>query len=95
MQIQRREALGILCVGLTILAGCDSESEPDTTATVFNKEGVHQAMKAVIDAVEALEGDVEDFRTTSWKEVVPNVESGVGELRDAVDKLRQELGYSD
>ena len=54
-------------------------------------------MKIVMDALESLEGDVEEFGTTNWREVVPQVERvcDVQELRSASDKLREELGYDE
>jgi hypothetical protein len=75
-----------------ILTGCDSE--PSTTATVFNKEEIDRAMKDVVDALDTLEGDVDEFKTTNWREVVPEVESGVADLRNAIEKLKEELGYT-
>lgn len=96
IKASRRHLLAWIALGPALaLAGCDSEPTPSTTATVFNKEEVHEAMKGVMDAVETLEGDVDDFRTTNWREVVPQVESGVADLRSAVDKLREELGYTE
>ena len=76
-------------------AGCNQEPKPSSTATLFNDQKVHDAMKALIDALEALESGVDDFDTTSWREVVPQVKADVGEVRSAVDTLRAELGYED
>ena len=94
--MERRQAvLALLGAGTLFIAGCDSESKPDATATLLNNENVHQAMKGVVDALETLEGDVDEFSTTNWREVVPNVEGATTNLRDAVDALRKELGYTD
>jgi hypothetical protein len=93
--MERRQAIfTLLGAGSLLTAGCDSEEKPDATATLLNNENVHKAMKAVVDAVETLESDVDEFSSTNWREVVPNVENATVDLRDAVDTLRKELGYT-
>jgi hypothetical protein len=92
-----RRAFGVLTAATLVLAttGCEEEPKPSATATLFNKEKVHEAMKELVDALEALESSVDDFDTTNWREVVPNVKQDTEEIRGAVDTLRAELGYKD
>lgn len=86
-----RSLFGLGAAG--VLIGCDSEPKPDTTATVFNREKVHQAVLQLDSEVASLESHAEDFGTTNWKEVVPKVENDAANLRGALDDLMHELGY--
>jgi outer membrane murein-binding lipoprotein Lpp len=45
--------------GLALVAGCDSEPKPASTATLFNKEEVHQAIQELDSQIGALEEDAE------------------------------------
>ncbi len=93
--MDRRHAVMAMTGAVAILSpGCESESKPDSTATLFNREGVHNAMQGLVTALETLESDVDGFQTTNWREVVPEVESAVIDLRSAVEELQKELGYS-
>jgi hypothetical protein len=47
--------------GLTLVAGCDCEPKRASTATLFNKEEVHDVIQELDSQIGALEGDVEDF----------------------------------
>jgi hypothetical protein len=93
--IMNRRAFSALIPGalLLVLSGCDEEPTPSSTATLTNNEEVHQAMKSVVTALESLESNVDDFDTTNWREVVPEVKNDAEELRAAVDSLRSALGY--
>jgi hypothetical protein len=94
--MNRREAvLAIAGVSALFIAACDNEQKPEPTATLLNNKNVHEAMKELVEAIEALEGDVDEFATMNWRQVVPQVEESTGAVREAVDRLRQELGYSD
>jgi hypothetical protein len=46
----RRDVLAAvsLLTGLALVAGCDSEPKPASTATLFNKEEVHTAKRKCI-----------------------------------------------
>jgi hypothetical protein len=75
------------------MAGCDEEPKPSPTATLLDNDKVHEAMKNLVDAVDARESDVGDFDSENWREVVPNVKTAASEVSDAVDELRKALGY--
>ncbi|HEV2494514.1 MAG TPA: hypothetical protein VG204_15740 [Terriglobia bacterium] len=92
-----RRIFGIATAATLVLAatGCEEEPKPNPTATLFNQEKVHEAMKQLGDSLEGLESSVEEFDTTNWREVVPKVREDAEELRDAFDSLRAELGYKD
>ena len=95
-RINRREfALVAFTSSAALIAGCDSEPTPDHTATLLNNADVHKAVQSIDDAIANLEGDVDDFDTENWREVVPNVKSSTDEIREAFDQLKTALGYSD
>jgi hypothetical protein len=79
--------------GLALAAGCDSEPKPASTATLFNKEEVHGAIQELDSQIGALEGDVEDFDSESWRDVVPRVREGAESVRGALNDLKKTLGY--
>ena len=91
VMVSRRTVLSLAALGSSLIfVGCDSAP----SGTVFNKEEIDGAMKDLMDALETLEGDVDEFQTTNWREVVPEVERGIADLRGAIEKLRGELGYT-
>jgi hypothetical protein len=65
--MDRRQAFSVIAAGAALLAlvGCDTEDKPSTPATVLNNENVHEAMKSVVDALDGLESNVDDFSTTN------------------------------
>jgi hypothetical protein len=88
-----RRQFALLLPAAALLAGCDTDQKPDHAATLLNNSGVQNALKALSDAIEGLESDdVGGFEGENWREVVPDVESPSSEVRDALEKLRQELG---
>ena len=93
--MNRREFALALTSSTALLAGCDSEPKPDHTATLLNNPEVHQAVQSIDDAIANLEGDVDDFDTENWREVVPNMKASTDEIREAFDQLKTALGYSD
>jgi hypothetical protein len=82
---RRAFTLGGVFVGASALVGCDSDPKPSHTATPLGNDKVHEAMTAVDGALANLEGDVGNFDTDNWREVVPEVKSGTEELRRALD----------
>jgi hypothetical protein len=90
-----RRHFALMLPAVSLLAGCDTDQKPDHAATLLNNSGVQDALKALSDAINGLESDVGRFEGENWKEVVPDVESASTEIRDAFDKLRQELGVQD
>jgi hypothetical protein len=51
-------------------------------------------MKNLVDTFDNLDGDIGDFATDDWKDVVPQVRDGASEVGDAIQKLKTALGYS-
>jgi hypothetical protein len=86
-------ALAAAGASLAALSGCDSDPKPSHTATLLDNDKVHEAMTAVDGALANLEGDVENFDSDNWRDVVPEVKSGTEELRGALDSLKLALGY--
>jgi outer membrane murein-binding lipoprotein Lpp len=95
MQTRREVLAAVTCLaGLTLIASCDSEPKPASTATLFNKEEVHNAIQELDSQIGALEGDVEDFDSESWRDVVPRIKEGAESVRGALDDLKKALGYT-
>jgi hypothetical protein len=93
--MQRRAfAIAAATTCMAALSGCESDPKPSHTATLLDNEKVHEAFTAMDGALANLEGDVENFDTDNWREVVPEVKAGTDELRDALDSLKRALGYS-
>jgi outer membrane murein-binding lipoprotein Lpp len=92
----RREVLAAVTgvVGLALVAGCDSQPKPASTATLFNKERVHSAVQELDSQIGALEEDAEDFDSESWRDVVPRIKEGAESVRGALDDLKKALGYT-
>jgi hypothetical protein len=94
--MERRKA--ICCLGAGVLAGgilgCDSEPKPATTATMFNNEKVHEAVGTLDGIAGDLETDSENFGGgNNWRDVVPEVQEHIAQLRGTLDDLRVALGY--
>jgi outer membrane murein-binding lipoprotein Lpp len=88
----RQECSGTIVAGLALAAGCDSEPKPASTAKLLNKEEVHNAVQELDSQIGALEGDVEDFDSESWRDVVPRIKEGAESVRGALDNLKKALG---
>jgi outer membrane murein-binding lipoprotein Lpp len=80
--------------GLALVAGCDSEPKPASTATLFNKEEVHQAIQELDSQIGALEEDAEAFASENWRDVVPRIKEHAESVRGALDNLKKALGYT-
>jgi hypothetical protein len=74
-----------------LLAGCDTEQKPAATATLLNNSEIQSALKNLADAIDTLVGDVGEFDSNSWKEVVPQVTSSSEEVSSAFEALRHAL----
>jgi hypothetical protein len=95
MQTRRDVLAAVTCVaGLALVAGCDAEPKPSSTATLFNKEEVHGAIQELDSQIGALEEDAEAFDSESWRDVVPRIKEGAESVRGALDNLKKALGYS-
>ena len=92
--MNRRQFAIMLPVACTLI-GCDTDQKPSSTATLLNNSEVQDALKALNDAIDSLEGDVGRFDEDNWREVVPDVETSATDVRNAFDNLRQALGVSD
>jgi hypothetical protein len=55
---------------------------------------VHNAIQELDSQIGTLEGDVEDFDSESWRDVVPRVREGAESIRGALDDLKKAPGYS-
>jgi hypothetical protein len=78
-----------------LLAGCDTDQKPSHTATLLNNSGVQEALKALESVIGDLEGEVDNFNTMNWREVVPEVEGAASGVRTAFEDLRRALGTPD
>lgn len=95
MQTRREVLAAAICMtSLALVAGCDSEPKPASTATLFNKEEVHQAVQELDSQIGALEEDAEDFDSENWRDVVPRIKEGAESVRGALDNLKKALGYT-
>jgi hypothetical protein len=79
---------------LVAMIACDSDPRPQATATLLNNEEVHQAFLALDSAVANLQGNVAQFDTENWREVVPEVRGAASNVESASAQLRKALGYS-
>lgn len=96
MSTERRTALfAALGAATLVLTGCENERKPSSTATLLNNQEVHEAVKAIIGAVDELESNVDNFDAENWRDVVPEVKAAASNVAGAVGTLRQALGYSD
>lgn len=87
---RRSFALSLPALGL--LAGCDSEQQPSSTATLLSNGDVQSAMKTLARELDDLESRVGGFDDGNWREVVPEVRASAENVRSAFDVLRRSLG---
>jgi HAMP domain-containing protein len=87
---RRQFAISALSASL-VLIGCDTDQKPSHTATLLNNGEVQEALKSLADAIDNLSGDVSNFDTENWREVVPEVKSGTEEVSGAFERLRRAL----
>ena len=74
-----------------LLTGCDTEQKPAATATLLNNSEIQSALKNLADAIDTLVGDVGEFDSNSWREVVPQVTNSSEEVSSAFEALRRAL----
>jgi hypothetical protein len=74
-----------------LLTGCDTEQKPAATATLLNNSEIQSALKNLADAIDTLVGDVGEFDSNNWREVVPQVTSSSEEVSSAFEALRHAL----
>ena len=74
-----------------LLVGCDTEQKPAATATLLNNSEIQSALKNLANAIDTLVGDVGEFDSNSWREVVPQVTSSSEEVSSAFEALRRAL----
>jgi GAF domain-containing protein len=89
--MNRRQFARVTLSATTLLIGCDTEQKPSHTATLLNNSEVQEALKSLASAIDNLVGDVGDFDSKNWKEVVPEVTSGAEEVSGAFERLRRAL----
>ena len=93
--MNRREFSLAALSSVALVAGCDTDQKPSHTATLLNNSRVQEALKALESAIGGLEGEVDNFGTTNWREVVPEVEGSTSNIRSAFEDLRRALGTPD
>jgi hypothetical protein len=89
--MNRRKFSTAAFASAVFLAGCDTEQKPAPTATLLNNSGIQEAMKAVADAIDTLVGDVGEFDTENWRDVVPKVTSSAEDVSSSFEALRSAL----
>ncbi len=86
--ISRRKMLAALAMASGVaVAGCDDEGSREVSFPNAIKDQVDEVKKTV----DALESDVEEFENRRWREVVPEVQNSLGDLRTGVEDLEQML----
>jgi hypothetical protein len=65
--------MSVAGAAMVAMTACESEPKPSATATLFNNDAVHAAFKALVDAVDALDGGVSRFDSENWRDVVPDI----------------------
>jgi len=91
---RRQFALVSIASSAALLAGCDDEPKPDPLATLLNSPAVQSAFSDLQDASDNLESHVGDFDDDNWRDVVDDVRTDSTDVSDAVEALKQALGYS-
>ena len=74
-----------------LLAGCDTEQKLAATATLLNNSEIQSALKNLADAIDTMVGDVGEFDSNSWREVVPQVTNSSEEVSSGFEALRRAL----
>jgi hypothetical protein len=88
-----RRKFGVFLPGLILLTSCgNAENKPDRAATFLNNEEVRDALTALAAAVDELESNASSFDDENWRDVVPEVQTGVTNVRDALSTLKTALG---
>jgi hypothetical protein len=92
---RRSVVTGLRAASLLSLSGCETESKPSASATLVNREAIHKAVNALVEAADNLARNVSDLDTEDWKDVVPDVQAAASTVTTAVLELKKTLGYSD
>jgi outer membrane murein-binding lipoprotein Lpp len=90
--MNRREFAIAAISSAGLLAGCDTDQKPASTATLLNNSEVQQALQSLSAAIDGLETEVGNFQSEDWRDVVPEVDSASANVRDAFNGLRKALG---
>lgn len=72
--------------------GCDSDPKP---AVLTNVKAVDSAMLLMDETIGGLETAAGAFESDNWREVVPDVQLKVSDVRIRYRELRKALGYPD
>jgi hypothetical protein len=89
--MNRRQFARVTLSASALLIGCDTQQKPAHTATLLNNSEVQEALKSLAGVIDNLVGDVGDFDTKPWTEVVPEITSGTEEVSGAFERLRRAL----
>jgi hypothetical protein len=90
-----RRQFALASLATAAVAGCDSEPEPDHTATLLNNPAVHNAFRDLSESVAGLENVIGEFDSENWRDVVPNVKDATTGIANGLAELKRALGYSD
>jgi hypothetical protein len=77
------------------LAGCRGNPDAQAPSVDLNSEDVQNAMKALIDSVEALQTAIAGFGAANCKDVAVQVKGAAVEVNNNLAGLRQALGLPD
>jgi len=92
--MNRRQFARVALPATGLLFGCNTDQKPSHTATLLNNIEVQNALKSLADAIDDLAGNVSEFDTKAWREVVPEVTAGTEEVSGAFERLRRALQVS-
>jgi len=86
--MDRRTAVGMVAMGgLMLASGCDDDAIREHEFV----QALRDDVKRVREAYDSLEGEVGEFETRNWQEVVPEVQSTLSNLEDAIKALEGRL----
>lgn len=76
-----------------MLIGCEPDQKPAATATITNNDAIKSAMDGLDGIAGSLEEDSDNFGGGNWRDVVPEVQEHIEQLRGALSDLRAALQY--
>lgn len=90
---RRSFSLGAAFIGIAALTGCEPDQKPSATASFTNNDKITSAMSTIDSITGDLETDSDNFGGENWRDVVPEVQEHIAQLRGAIDDLRAALEY--
>lgn len=83
---RRSFSLGAAFIGMAVLSGCDPDQKPSATATLTNNDKITSAMDTIDSITGDLETDSDNFGGENWRDVVPEVQEHIAQLRGVADR---------